>query len=96
VAGHDKSTRGTDTERVATAAMQSFGEDEEEEEEVPNDIASLSPEKQEAAIKKKAFTMLGVGTFLVLLFSGKLPFPFLLKKIILQLFTPYSSNVLDL
>lgn len=69
VAGHDKSTRGTDTERVATAAMQSFGEDEEEEEEVPNDIASLSPEKQEAAIKKKAFTMLGVGTFLVLLFS---------------------------
>ncbi len=49
--------------------MESFGE--EEEEEVPEDIASLSPEKQEAAVKKKAFTMLGIGTFLVLLFSGK-------------------------
>ena len=48
---------------------ESFGE--EEEEEMPDDIASLSPEEQEAAVKKKAFTMLALGTFLVLLFSGK-------------------------
>lgn len=44
-------------------------EDEEEEEEMPHDIAQLPAEQQEAAVKKKAFTMLALGTFLVLLFS---------------------------
>lgn len=67
-AGHSsESNRSSSARSVAAAAMESFGE--EEEEEVPEDIASLSPEKQEAAVKKKAFTMLGIGTFLVLLFS---------------------------
>jgi len=54
----------------ATAAVMTVTEEEEEEEEeVPEDIANLSPDKQEAAVKKKAFTMLAIGTFLVVLFS---------------------------
>ncbi|KAL7543614.1 hypothetical protein ACHAXR_012920, partial [Thalassiosira sp. AJA248-18] len=42
---------------------------EEEEEEVPEDLTSLSPEEQQRAIKRRAFSMLFVGTALVLLFS---------------------------
>lgn len=42
---------------------------EEEEEEMSPDIAALPAEEQEAAIKAKAFTMLAIGTSLVLLFS---------------------------
>lgn len=65
-------TREESLERgVASAALDALqsGSGEEEEEEIPHDIAKLSPEKQEAAVKKKAFTMLAFGTFLVLLFS---------------------------
>jgi len=40
-----------------------------EEEETPEDIASLPAEEQETAIKKKAFTMLFIGTIAVLVFS---------------------------
>jgi Ca2+-binding protein (EF-Hand superfamily) len=67
-------TREESLERgVASAALDALqsGSGEEEEEEIPHDIAKLSPEKQEAAVKKKAFTMLAFGTFLVLLFSGE-------------------------
>mmetsp|Transcript_16712 Transcript_16712/g.19076 ORF Transcript_16712/g.19076 Transcript_16712/m.19076 type:complete len:555 (+) Transcript_16712:190-1854(+) len=54
----------------AKYALENEGDDdEEEEEEVPDDIAHLSPMDQQVAIKKKAFTMLGLGTFFVLLFS---------------------------
>jgi hypothetical protein len=70
----DKMKQEDTVERgIATSArdMVKSGTDEEEEEEIPHDIAKLSPEKQEAAVKKKAFTMLAFGTFLVLLFSGK-------------------------
>lgn len=42
---------------------------DEEEEEVPEDLTSLTPEEQQKAIKKRAFTMLFIGTALVLLFS---------------------------
>lgn len=45
------------------------GGEEDEEEEIPQDLLHLSPEKQQSAIKKKAFTMLGVGTCMVLIFS---------------------------
>jgi Ca2+/Na+ antiporter len=44
-------------------------DNDEEEEEMPEDIANLSPDEQQRAIKKKAFFMLAVGTSLVLLFS---------------------------
>lgn len=46
------------------------GSDDDEEDEVPHDIAQLPADEQQSAIKKKAFTMLGLGTLLVLLFSG--------------------------
>jgi len=42
---------------------------DEEEEEVPEDLTSLSPEQQQRAIKRRAFLMLFIGTALVLLFS---------------------------
>ncbi len=45
------------------------GGDGEEEEEVPEDLVSLTPEQQQRAIKKRAFLMLFMGTSLVLLFS---------------------------
>lgn len=63
----DRSTRHLE-KNFAEAAMSTV-DDEEEEEEIPEDIAHLSPDEQEAAVKKKAFTMLAFGTFLVLLFS---------------------------
>ena len=47
------------------------GEDggQEEEEEVPEDITSLPPHEQQRIIKQRAFTMLAIGTTLVLIFS---------------------------
>lgn len=68
---------------IAAAALDAIqsSNGEEEEEEVPHDIAKLSPEKQEAAVKKKAFTMLAFGTFLVLLFSGELNILLLLVNV---------------
>jgi len=44
-------------------------EEEEEEEEIPIEFVDLSPAEQQSAIKKRAFTMLFVGTTLVVLFS---------------------------
>lgn len=41
----------------------------EEEEDVPEDLADLSPDQQQAAIKKRAFIILAIGTTLVVLFS---------------------------
>jgi len=43
--------------------------EEEEEEEVPDDLLDLSPKEQQAAIKRRAFFMLFMGTFLVVSFS---------------------------
>lgn len=40
-----------------------------EEEDVPPEIASLPADEQQFAIKKMAFSMLGLGTFLVLMFA---------------------------
>ena len=45
------------------------GDEEDEEEEVPEDFTHLSPEQQQTAIKRRAFTMLFIGTSLVLIFS---------------------------
>ena len=44
-------------------------EDAEEQEEVPEDFFDLPPDEQQRAIKRRAFTMLAIGTGLVLLFS---------------------------
>lgn len=48
---------------------QVFDDDAEEEEEVPEDITSLPPHEQQRIIKQRAFTMLAIGTGLVLIFS---------------------------
>ncbi len=63
----DKAERGF-ARSVYEKATES--DDQEEEEEMPLDIAQLPANEQQSAIKKKAFTMLGIGTFMVLLFSG--------------------------
>lgn len=44
-------------------------EDADEEEEVPEELKDLSPDEQQAMIKKQAFIMLAIGTALVILFS---------------------------
>lgn len=47
-------------------------EEEEEADEIPDDIADLSPEEQHAVIIKRAMMMLGFGTLLVVAFSDPL------------------------
>lgn len=44
-------------------------EDDDEDEEVPEDLTALSPEDQQRAIIRRAFSMLIVGTGIVLIFS---------------------------
>jgi len=44
-------------------------DEEEEEEEIPEDFFDMDPDEQQRAIKKRAFTMLAIGTLLVLVFS---------------------------
>jgi Ca2+/Na+ antiporter len=43
--------------------------EEDEEMEVPDDLAHLGPVEQQSAIKSRAFVMMGLGTALVLVFS---------------------------
>ena len=52
---------------IADAALTT--DNEEEEEEIPEEFTSLSPDEQQAAIKRKAFYMLAAGTILVVAFS---------------------------
>jgi len=44
-------------------------EDAEEEEEMPEEFAELSPAEQQSAVSFRAAWMLGLGTALVVLFS---------------------------
>jgi len=63
---------GRATFLAATTGAAEAAEDEAEEEEeveVPDDLANLSPDEQQAAIKSRAFTMMAIGTGLVLVFS---------------------------
>jgi hypothetical protein len=46
-----------------------FKDNEEEEEEIPEEMVDMEPDAQQAAIKRKAFTMLFIGTTLVVVFS---------------------------
>lgn len=70
-----KSSRPTteapdDTEAAEGELMEGiFSEEDEEVEEIPEDFTELSPEEQQAAIKRRAFLMLFLGTVLVLVFS---------------------------
>ena len=69
-------------------------EEQDEEEEVPKDFTSLSPEEQQFAIKRRAFTMLFIGTTLVLLFSD--PMVDVLSEVAVRLNIPafYVSFIL--
>jgi len=49
--------------------IENVNESEDEEEEVPIELADLPPNEQQKAIKKMAFSMLALGTALVLLFA---------------------------
>lgn len=44
-------------------------EEEAEDEDMPHDLANLSPEEQQWVLKKRAFTKLFVGTLVVVIFS---------------------------
>jgi len=66
--GSNPSTETKVARSSVTKAKTEHGE-EEEEEEVPPEIASLPAEEQQYAIKKMAFSMLAVGTALVLMFA---------------------------
>jgi Ca2+/Na+ antiporter len=54
---------------VGSSMLDKKIDDAEEEEEIPEEFTDLSPDEQQRAIKRRAFTMLIVGTSLVLLFS---------------------------
>lgn len=62
-------TTKSSTSEIERHIASNLKEDDDEEDEIPEDIASLSPDEQQRAIKKKAFIMLAAGTSLVLLFS---------------------------
>jgi Ca2+/Na+ antiporter len=64
----DGSARGTMTSSSRRVFAESAFESEEAEE-IPEEFTSLSPDTQQAAIKKRAFMMLFTGTALVLYFS---------------------------
>jgi len=61
------------TKAVATQKPPPSDDDDddesEEEEEMPEEFADLPPAQQQAAILKRAFSMMGFGTLLVLVFS---------------------------
>lgn len=60
--------RDLKSQRGSIASAEDDDEDEEEEE-MPEEFADLPVEEQQQAIMKKAFTTMGLGTFLVLIFS---------------------------
>jgi len=67
-----KQKASADTEAIVSVVRQEIlngDDDSEEEEEVPEDLVDLSPDKQQRAIKIRAFSMLAIGTALVLIFS---------------------------
>mmetsp|Transcript_36673 Transcript_36673/g.80388 ORF Transcript_36673/g.80388 Transcript_36673/m.80388 type:complete len:566 (+) Transcript_36673:79-1776(+) len=55
--------------RVAEPKEAPQGEEGEEEEDMPEDLANLDPEEQQKRIKQRAFYNMGLGTVLVLIFS---------------------------
>ena len=54
---------------VGSSMFDNKNEEEEEEEDIPEEFTDLPPDEQQRAIKRRAFTMLTIGTGLVLLFS---------------------------
>jgi len=58
----------------------------EEFEEIPKDLPDKSPERQQAAIKRRACTMLLLGTALILLFSN--PIMAMINKVAVRVDIP--------
>lgn len=56
-------------ERQLEFANSVWNPETEEEEDIPEEFTDLSPEEQQTAIKVRAFTMLSIGTILVVVFS---------------------------
>lgn len=81
------------TSLTKSLSMKAFNDDEEEEE-VPEDLAHLPPDQQQFALKKKAFTMLSIGTILVLLFAD--PMVEVLQEVAVRINIPpfYVSFIL--
>ena len=67
ISNHETAKPATEVQNEVADGI--FREEEDEEEEIPEDFTSLSPEEQQKAIKKRAFTMLAVGTAIVIYFS---------------------------
>jgi len=57
---------------ITTVSSVESGNDEEEKEDVPEDLVSLTPEEQQTQIKMRSAWMLLVGTVIVLIFSDAL------------------------
>lgn len=66
-AGLDESVR--DAQQAMAQQALNNDEDGQEEEEVPEEFTNLPPDQQQTAIKRRAFVMLAIGTFMVVLFS---------------------------
>jgi Ca2+/Na+ antiporter len=94
--GHCSPTRSSiiALSTAAKSIIDEEGGEEEEEEVVPEDFTSLSPEEQQFAIKRRAFTMLFIGTTLVLVFSD--PMVDVLSEVAVRLRIPpfYVSFIL--
>jgi Ca2+/Na+ antiporter len=79
-------------------------DDEAEEEDVPEDLADLDPEEQQRQIKRRSARQMGLGTLLILLFSG--PMVALMGELALRLhigkfyvafvLAPVASNASEL
>lgn len=70
----DTATHGRPADRLTPRAEvvdSIFNDDNngEEQEEIPEEFTSLSPEEQQTAIKLRAFKMLSIGTLMVIYFS---------------------------
>jgi len=68
-ARHSQVERLNEIETAGSEEAEEDEEEESEEEDVPDDLAHLTPEEQQAAIKSRAFWTMGMGTILVLVFS---------------------------
>lgn len=64
-----KDGRQDSTESATSEIAESILDADEEAEDVPEEFTALSPDAQQAAIKTRAFTMLFIGTSLVIMFS---------------------------
>jgi len=65
----DAKTKGESQMVQANTAIAESAFADVEEEEIPEDITHLTPEEQQRVIKGRAFTMLAIGTLLVVIFS---------------------------